>query len=114
MNQIQQFQETCFNIFIVISWLLLILTPTGIFNNYANIFYQFDDYVKIYICLFLIWRFNPIRYYVFHRQTKFTSLDRKITFSAGLIILSTTIMKKYFDYIANTKLLALKRAATNS
>ena len=90
-----QFQETIFNIFIAVSWSLILLTSTGIFNEYPDAFNQVAFYVKIYICLFLIWRFNPIRQFFVKTPLTFTSLDRKIAFSAGLIILSTTIIKEY-------------------
>lgn len=96
---IHQFQETVFNIFIAISWVLLILTLTGVFNDYPNVFDKIASYMKIYICLFLIWRFNPLRQFLVKKSITFTSLDRKIAFSAGLIILSTTVITEYLSYI---------------
>jgi len=57
-----------------------------------------DGYIKIYICLFLIYRFNPFR-----SSIEFTELDRKIVFSAGIFLLTTTTINKiavsYFDDI---------------
>ena len=94
-----QFQETVFNIFITVSWLLLILTFTGMFNEYPHEFEQIASYMKIYICLFLILRFNPIRQFFVNKPIIFTSLDRKIAFSAGLIVLSTTAIREYLAYI---------------
>jgi hypothetical protein len=94
-----QFQEIIFNIFIAVSWSLILLTSTGIFNEYPDAFNKVAFYVKIYICLFLIWRFNPIRQFFVKTPIIFTSLDRKIAFSAGLIILSTTIIKEYLVFI---------------
>ena len=94
-----KFQETIFNIFIAISWVLLILTFTGIFNEYPHAFDKVASYMKIYICLFLIWRFNPIRQFFVKTPIIFTSLDRKIAFSAGLIILSTTAIRDYLFYV---------------
>jgi hypothetical protein len=55
-----------------------------------------DYYVRIYICLFLLWRFNPFR-----KLDKFTNLDRRIAFSAGLFILTTTALNKYLLDIKN-------------
>jgi len=94
-----QFQETVFNIFIAISWVLLILTFTGVFNEYPQAFDKVAFYMRIYICLFLIWRFNPLRQFFVKKPIIFTSLDRKIAFSAGLIVLSTTVIKEYLVYI---------------
>ena len=96
-----QFQETIFNIFIAISWIMLILTFTGIFNKYPYVFDKIAFYMKIYICLFLIWRFNPIRQFFVKKPITFTSLDRKIAFSAGLIVLSTTVIKEYLVHITS-------------
>jgi hypothetical protein len=98
-SAVHQFQETIFNIFIAISWLLLILTFTGIFNEYPHVFDKVSFYMRIYICLFLIWRFNPIRQFFVNKPITFTSLDRKIAFSAGLIILSTTVINEYLLYV---------------
>jgi len=53
-----------------------------------------DYYVRIYICLFLIWRFNPLR-----TKYEFTDLDRKIAFSAGVFILTTTALNQYLETI---------------
>ena len=100
-NAFYQFQETIFNIFIAISWTLILLTTTGVFTEYPNVFDKVAFYMKIYICLFLIWRFNPLRQFFVNKPIVFTSLDRKIAFSAGLIILSTTVIKEYLFYIAS-------------
>jgi hypothetical protein len=97
MNAFHKFQETVFNIFIAISWLLLILTFTGVFNEYPQVFYTVAFYMKIYICAFLIWRFNPLRQFLLKKPIIFTSLDRKITFSAGIIILNTTVIQEYLS-----------------
>jgi len=49
----------------------------------------------LYISLFLIYRFNPFR------RVKFTGLDAKIAFSAGVFLLGTTaidgIIKNYLS-----------------
>jgi hypothetical protein len=94
-----QFQETIFNIFIVISWLLILLTFMGVFNEYPEAFNYLTFYIKIYICLFLIWRFNPLRHLLLKKPITFTNLDRKIAFSAGLIVLNTTVIREYLAYV---------------
>ena len=90
------FQETIFNIFIGISWLLLILTSLGIFDEYPEVFFKAAFYIKIYICIFLLWRFNPFRQFFVNKPLVFTNLDRKIAFSAGLFMLTTSFLKEYF------------------
>jgi len=83
-------QDKFFNVFIFVSWTLIILSSLG-FSQYAPKFLEdLDYYIRIYICLFLMWRFNPFR-----THYEFTDLDRKIAFSAGLFILTTTALNKY-------------------
>lgn len=94
-----KFQEIIFNIFIAGSWTVIMLTSTGMFNQHPLIFDKIAFYMKIYICIFLIWRFNPISPFFLNKPFIFTSLDRKIAFSAGLIILSTTVIKEYLLYM---------------
>lgn len=84
------FQDIFFNIFIVISYILLIFSFLGLSNNAPKYLKTLDYYIKIYICLFLILRFNPLRQF-----DKFTNLDRKIAFSAGLFIFTTTELNNY-------------------
>jgi hypothetical protein len=40
----------------------------------------------MYVSLFLIYRFNPFR------RIKFTSLDAKIGYNAGIFLLATTVI----------------------
>ena len=82
-------QNFWFNVFIVITYLLYILFAVGIFKNAPQYLELLDYYVKIYISLFLLWRFNPFR------RIQFTDLDRKIAFSAGIFILTTTALNNY-------------------
>ena len=95
-KQLHNFQEKFFNAFIFISWLLIIISFLG-FSEFAPSFLDnLDYYVKIYICLFLMWRFHPFR-----THYEFTDLDRKIAFSAGLFILTTTALNQYLLHIEN-------------
>ena len=86
-------QSRLFNIFIIISYISYIALAVGIEVISPKNLDTLDYYVKIYICLFLLFRFNPFR------KIKFNELDRKIAFSAGLFLLSTTVinvvMQKY-------------------
>ena len=58
---------------------------------------ELHNIVNIYICLFLIWRFNPLR-----KQVKFHDLDRRIAFSAGIFILTTTALNEYLIQFKDT------------
>ncbi len=95
-KSLHKFQEKFFNLFIVVSWILITVSLLGLSKLAPSFLEEIDYYVSIYICLFLIWRFNPFR-----TNYEFTDLDRKIAFSAGLFILTTTILNKYLVDIVN-------------
>ena len=88
-------QDRGFTIFIYISYLLLFLAAIGLSHYAPQYLNEMDYYVKIYVCLFLIIRFNPFS------RIKFTELDRKVAFSAGLFILTTTAFAQYFAKISS-------------
>jgi len=90
MKTLHTIQEYFFTCFIYISYILLFVSSFGLSNSAPIYIEKMDYYVRIYVCLFLLWRFNPFR-----KVTVFTNLDKKIAFSAGLFILTTTILKQY-------------------
>jgi hypothetical protein len=92
-----KFQNKFFDLFIIISWILLIVSALGVSQAAPKFLKDLDYYVRIYICLFLIWRFHPFR-----SHYEFTDLDRKIAFSAGMFILTTTVLNEYLMDIINT------------
>jgi len=89
-------QEKLFDMFIIISWILIIISALGFSQDASKFLEDLDYYVRIYICLFLIWRFNP-----FKTHYEFTDLDRKIAFSAGMFILTTTALNQYLEKFKN-------------
>jgi hypothetical protein len=91
---LHKWQERLFDLFIYSTYILIIISALGLSESAPKYLDYLDYYVRIYICLFLIWRFNPFRSYY-----EFTNLDRKIAFSAGLFILTTTALNQYIDYI---------------
>lgn len=97
---LNDWQNRLFNLFIFISYILIIFSALGLSKSAPKYLETLDYYVRIYICLFLIWRFNPLRSYY-----EFTDLDRKIAFSAGVFILTTTALNQYLlsfkDQITN-------------
>ena len=95
MVQLNEFQEKMFDIFIAISYLLIFISFLG-FSSASLYLDNLDYYVRIYICLFLLWRFNPFR-----KIDTFTNLDRKIAFSAGVFILTTTALHQYLLDVKN-------------
>ena len=96
--KIHNFQEKAFDFVFYLSYFLYFLFAIGFANNAPEYLVPLDYYTKIYIALFLIIRFNPFR------TVKFTELDKKIAFSAGLFIISITLLNStLLDYVSEAK-----------
>ena len=94
-HRLHIFQEYLFDIVINLAFFLLIISILG-FSQYSQKYLSYlDYYIRIYICLFLIWRFNPLR-----SSYEFTSLDVKIAFNSGVFLLTTTALNQYLKTIA--------------
>jgi hypothetical protein len=97
-KKLLEYQNKLFDIVIYITWTLYFLIITGISVSAPKYLNVFDHYVKIYVSLFLLWRFN-----YFKRNMLFTDLDRKIAFSAGLFLFTTSalneILINYLDKV---------------
>jgi len=93
-EHLYKYQERLFDIFIYISYFLMIVSIIGMIKLSPKYLTDLNYYISVYICLYLIWRFNPLRKYY-----EFTNLDRKIAFSAGVFILTTTTMNVYIDVL---------------
>ena len=93
---VTKFQERIFDITVYISYALIILSYLGLSRYNPAFLDDINNYTRIYICLFLLWRFNPFRH-----LDKFTNLDRKIAVSAGVFILTTTVLNNYLTTFTN-------------
>jgi|LakMenEpi03Aug12_release.lakeMendotaPanAssembly.Ray.scaffolds.fasta_scaffold1055354_1 hypothetical protein len=87
-KDIHNFQSNVFTIVIYVTWTLYILIALGLTAEFPQYLATLQSLVKIYISLFLMLRFNPFR------QVKFTPLDARIAFSAGLFLFATTAIDK--------------------
>ena len=93
-SQLLKLQERIFDIFVYTSYVLIFVSFFGLSQTAPIYLNSLDYYIRIYTCLFLMWRFNPFR-----THYDFTELDRKIAFSAGAFIFTTTILKQYLTNI---------------
>jgi hypothetical protein len=91
-------QERIFDFTFLIIYILYFVIALGLSAKAPKYLSFLDYYVKIYVSLFLIWRFNPLR------NVKFTSLDKKIAFNAGIFVLfaTTSINQILITYLKNT------------
>ena len=95
--QTYRLQENGFIIFVIISFIIYLSTALGIAIISPTYIDTLDYWVRFYIALFLLIRFNP-----FVGKIHFTDLDRKIAFNAGLFLLTTIGVKQILqNYIAN-------------
>lgn len=90
-------QELFFTLFLAVSYALIFISYLGFYNSAPEYLSKMNYYFNIYLCLFLLWRFNPFR-----KLDTFTELDRKIAFSAGVFIMTTTALNQYIIEIQNT------------
>jgi hypothetical protein len=91
-------QNKIYDIVVYITWFLYIIIALGLSANAPEYLDDLQYYVKLYVSLFLIYRFNPFR------RVKFTGLDAKIAFSAGVFLLATTAINSVLqNYVTDLK-----------
>ena len=88
------YQERLFNFFIFVTYLFYISMFIGISFINPDLFWYIDYYVKLYVAIFLIIRYNP-----FFKTQKFTPLDKKLSFHAGVFIFTTLALKSIVVYL---------------
>jgi hypothetical protein len=81
-----------FNIGITIIWILIFLSFVNFYSDKTKMILSIVSYyIRIYVCVFLIVRFNPFYTMFTKKKFVFTDLDRKIAYSSGITILTTDI-----------------------
>jgi hypothetical protein len=97
-KELNDFQLNIFNFIVIITWILYIFIALGLSVQAPEYLDTLQYYVKIYVSLFLMYRFNPFRH------VKFTNLDGKIAFTAGALLFTTTyinaIIQRYIKEIS--------------
>jgi hypothetical protein len=95
---IHRLHNKAYNIIIYITWFLYVVIALGLSANAPQYLEDMQYYVKMYVSLFLIYRFNPFR------RVTFTGLDAKIAFSSGVFLLATTAINNVLQkYITDLK-----------
>lgn len=98
IENIFTYQEKIWDFVFYFSYFLYFLFVIGFANNAPEYLIVLNYYVQLYVSLFLLIRFNPFS------KVKFTELDKKIAFTGGLFIVSTTILNKsVLDYVTQVK-----------
>jgi len=97
-KELNTFQLRVFTLIIYVTWLLYIVIALNLSVSAPEYLNYLQSLMKIYVSLFLIYRFNPFR------RVKFTKLDSTIAFSSGLFLLGTTAINTILEnYISNIK-----------
>lgn len=69
-----------------------------------------DYYLKLFLALYLLYRFNPFR-----GEIKFQELDRRVAFSAGIFLFTSTILNEILmNYSNKYKEEVLQKLHTNN
>jgi hypothetical protein len=88
-------QKHGFSVVIYLTWFLYFAILLGLSANAPQYLDDLQYYVKMYVSLFLIVRFNPFR------SVRFNELDAQIAFSAGVFLITTTainsLLEMYLD-----------------
>jgi len=91
-----KYQEIIFDWVLYLSWILYFTAYFGIMMSgptHQEFMELLDTSMKYYISLFLIIRFNPFY------KSNFTNFDRKVVFSAGIFLITTTALGQYANKI---------------
>jgi hypothetical protein len=89
-----------FNLAITLIWVLLFFSFVNIYSDKTKeLLSSVSYYIRIYVCIFLIVRFNPFYSFFTKKKFVFTELDRKIAYSSGITILTTDV--KIIQYISS-------------
>lgn len=96
-KDIHLFQHQLVDLIQIITIILYILISFGLSKLAPQYLSYLQQFLKIYVSLFLIYRFNGFR------SVKLTELDRKIGFNAGVLLIGSDIInyiiKNYSDDI---------------
>ena len=84
-------KEKIYNSIIYIWFILYVLSVFGIYNNAPKYLLSLDFYLKLYIGIFLVIRYNPVFPFI---KNKIEDFDKKLIFSSGMFILLTTVLTR--------------------
>ena len=96
-KDIHKFQHKLVDLIQIVTIVLYIVISFGLSTVAPQYLSYLQQFLKIYVSLFLIYRFNDFR------TIKLTELDRKIGFNAGVLLIGSDIVnyivKKYSENI---------------
>lgn len=88
LETITKYQTQLYDGIIYITYALYFLIFFGLSSSAPKYLNTLNFYVHIFISFFLLYRFNPFR------SIQFNELDRKVAFSAGVFIMTTSTINE--------------------
>lgn len=90
--------ERAFDLTVLGLHIAYVAVVIGIIRNEPGYLDVIDFWVKVFMSVFLLWRFNPFM------PIRYTEFDRKVGFSAGIFLFTVTVVNKYLKwYVTETK-----------
>uniref|UniRef100_A0A6C0CGV7 Uncharacterized protein n=1 Tax=viral metagenome TaxID=1070528 RepID=A0A6C0CGV7_9ZZZZ len=90
--------ERTFDVTIIILHVAYVAVVVGLLDRKPEYLINVDFWLKVFMAVFLIVRFNPFT------SVKFTEFDRKVVFGTGLFLFTVTIVNNYLQtYIESLK-----------
>jgi len=86
IDLIRQNHEKIFIYGLYSSYVLFIIVLLGLSTTAPKYLSSLEKFLKLYVSLFLLWRFNPLR------KKPFRKFDRRVVFSCALFLLTTTLL----------------------
>ena len=83
------YQSKIFDYVIFFSYFLYIAIFLGIFSNAPKYLKSLSIAIRIYVSLFLIWKFNP------WNNSAFTKFDKKLIYNTAIYLLTTTVLTDF-------------------
>ena len=85
--------ENIFFVGVLLTYIFIVSIIFGFGGNKIGDYLSIlNFFMKIYICLLIIYRFNP-----FVKST-FTDFDKRLVFSSSIFLLSTVTIEEFFKY----------------
>ena len=99
----RHWHEKIYLFFYYIAWIMYILSLLGLPSLGIDFFKTIQQYLRIYISLFLVIKFNPFG--KTHKSNKISKFDKTIAFQGGLFILTTSLLNNIITkYLSDNKI----------
>lgn len=90
--------ETTFDLTLLSMNVAYVAVVVGIINQKPDYLVVIDFWLKVFMGVFLVVRFNPFT------SVKFTEFDRKVVFATGVFLLVITVVNNYLaSYVEKLK-----------